>query len=159
MKSVFAKSLLAALLLLPGAAAFAKDYTVTSPSGDLAMTISAEGRLAWSLSVKGETVLSDNPIALNLKDGRILGKLPKVRKAATASRVESIEAPFYRQARFESAYNSLVLTFKDGWGLEVRAYDDGVAYRITTAFKEDFDITEMKRADRHHISMMISAIL
>ena len=142
MKSFFAKSLLTALSLLIGAAAFAKDYTVTSPSGDLAMTISAEGRLVWSLAVKGETVLSDNPIALKLKDGRILGKLPKVRKAATASRVESIEAPFYRQAKFESAYNSLVLTFKDGWGLEVRAYDDGVAYRITTAFKEDFEITD-----------------
>ena len=130
--------LLAALCL--GLTASAKDYSIKSPSGELEMTVSADSRLTWELTVKGETVLEDNPIALRLSDGRILGQLPRVRKAVTSSRAESFDAPFYRQAHLETAFNQLTLHFKDGWTLEARAYDDGVAYRFVTAFKEDASV-------------------
>lgn len=130
------------LSFLLASTAIAKNYTVKSPSGALEMTVSSESRLTWSLTVQGEQVLADNPIALKLSDGRVLGQLPKVRKATMTSHVESFDAPFYRQAHLETAFNCLVLTFKDGWSLEVRAYDDGVAYRFSTRFPGNLEILD-----------------
>ena len=122
-------------LLIVASVAFlplpAKDYKLGSPSGKLQLTVSVTDKTAWSLSVEGETVLKDNTVSMAI-DERTLGPDPKVVKVRKGSVSEHIVAPFYRQAEFDAAYNWLTLKMKGDWSLELRAYDDGIAYRFVT---------------------------
>ena len=127
-------------LLLP-LVAFAKDYSVTSPSGELKMYISVEGTTSYTLVVKGQTVLENCRIAMELEDGTVLGN-GEIRKDTRGSRVENIAALNYRQKEFTSVYNYLSLRFEGNYTLQVRAYDDGVAYRFVTSFPDDITVME-----------------
>ena len=109
----------------------AKDYVVASPSGHLQMTISVGSGTSWSLAVEGETVLKDNKVSMVI-DERALGADPRVLRVRKGAVSEHIVAPFYRQAEFDASYNWLTLKMKGDWSLELRAYDDGVAYRFVT---------------------------
>lgn len=123
------KTLLTLAALLCGLAIQAKDYTVTSPSGTLSWTLATTPGLQYSLTVGDVRVMDGCSLSMTLSDGNIPGAEVRIRKVKRASCKETIEAAFYRQARFEAAYNSLSLSFKNGWILEARAYDDGVAWR------------------------------
>lgn len=112
----------------------AKVYKVTSPSGKLGLSVSVGDKCTWSLEVGGEKVLDDNDLALEF-EGLTLGQGAKVLKQTRQSRSEHIVAPFYRQAEFDTKYNALTLKMKGGWSLELRAYDDGVAYRFATSMQ------------------------
>ena len=112
----------------------AKVYKVTSPSGRLALGVSVGEKCTWSLEVGGVKVLDDNDLALEF-EGLTLGQGAKVLKQTRQSRCEHIVAPFYRQAEFDTKYNALTLKMKGGWSLELRAYDDGVAYRFATSMQ------------------------
>ena len=128
MKKILLLLAVASLALQP---ITAKDYKVDSPSGQLQLTVSVGKSTSWSLAVGGKTVLKDNQISMAIDD-RVIGpdaKVVKVRKGAVS---EHIAAPFYRQAEFDAAYNWLTLKMKGDWSLELRAYDDGVAYRFVT---------------------------
>ena len=58
-----------------------------------------------------------------------------VRSSKTSVIKETIVAPFYRQKGFESTANQLDLKLGRDFGLQVRAYDEGVAYRFYTTQK------------------------
>ncbi len=118
----------ATLAILPVSA---KDYSLTSPSGKLQLSVSVSDKTAWRLSVNGETVLKDNKVSMTIDD-RILGENARVIKVRKGSVSERIRSPFYRQAEFDTRYNWLTLKMKADWSLEFRAYDDGIAYRFVT---------------------------
>jgi len=124
------------LLLLAGSiCSYSKDYKVTSPSGALEMCISVEDGVHWGLSVEGTKVMDGCGIGIQtlVQNGMAVksyGEGAKVSKVRSRSVSEHIVAPFYRQAEFDAEYGLLTLAFRGGWGIEARAYDDGVAYRI-----------------------------
>lgn len=120
----------------------AKQYELTSPSGVLKVTLTADEGLSYSLAVGGKTVMEDCALSMTLADGRVLGDSPKVSKVRRNSVTEVIEAPLYRQSSFKTSYNVIDVRFSGGWAVEFRAYDDGVAYRFITGFKEDFDVKD-----------------
>lgn len=64
-----------------------------------------------------------------------MGKNPKVVSHKLSNHKETIHAPFYRQQNFETAYQELNLKLKNGFGIILRAYDEGVAYRFYTQRK------------------------
>lgn len=104
------------------------------------MLVNTEPDLTYTLVAGGTIVLDNCRIGMSLSDGVVIGSDCIVRKDTRGSRAETIEAPFYRQSTFQTAYNYLSLRFEDGYTLQVRAYDDGVAYRFVTSFPEDIAI-------------------
>lgn len=120
----------------------AQEYNVASPSGKLNMTVQTGKSLSYSLSVDGETVMTDCAMSMTLADSRVLGHDARIRKAEKTAVNETIHSPFYRQSSFETAYNSLLLKFTGDWSLEIRAYDDGVAYRFLTDFRKNYDVKD-----------------
>lgn len=133
---IFALSVFA-VLSIP---AQSKDYKLSSPSGELKLTVSVTDSTKYSLEVKGVTVLKDCPLAMILEDGTTLGVGSKVRKNTRGSRSEFIDAPLYRQVKFEADYNYLRLSFEDDYILQFRAYNDGIAYRFITSFPENVTV-------------------
>jgi alpha-glucosidase len=85
-------------------------------------------------------VLATSPISITLAN-QVWGKNPKLKKENTRSVNEKISSPIYKKNEIKDAYNELTLSFADNYGLEFRAYDQGVAYRFTTTEKKEILIT------------------
>lgn len=118
----------------------AKDYTIASPNGELKMVISVEDSTRYKLWVKDRLVMKDSHISMTLADGTVLGVASSIRKDTRGSRTESINAPFYRQSAFNSSYNYLSLRYEGNYTLQVRAYNDGMAYRFVTSFPDEIEV-------------------
>ena len=118
----------------------AKIYTVTSPDGNLTMSINVDEKVTYTVKAGDATIVAPSTIALELQDGTLLGSNPKVSSVRKGSNSETIVAPLYRQSSFKSEYNSIKLKMRGNWGIEARAFNDGVAYRLFTTYKKDINI-------------------
>lgn len=114
-----------------------KQYRLTSPSGELAVEITAGAQTRWSLDMCGARVLEPSAISMTLDDGTVFGRGMKVRKAVRRSVDGNVTPVVYRQAQVREAYNELTLQCK-GYSIVFRAYDDGAAYRFVADRKAPF---------------------
>lgn len=126
--------------LLAVQAVTAKSYSLKSPNGVLEMKVEIAAQTHYSLMVGGEEVITPSRIAMEEESGVVLGDAMRVRKVSEGNKSEHIVAPLYRQAEFDAEYNYLTILSREGYSLELRAYNDGVAYRFVTAKKEDLTI-------------------
>jgi len=116
----------------------AKVYKVTSPNGQLSISINVEpAGISYSTAWNDSMLIAPSQIALHLHDNTIWGPGAKVVNAKQTSHKESITAPNYRQSSFISEYNRLLIQMKGCWAIETRAYDDGVAYRFVSSMQGD----------------------
>lgn len=122
---------------------FAKEYKLNSPSGNVGMIISVDKQdgIYGFVSLDGVQLMKFGPIMLDIEGVGVLGSNPKVRKSHRAV-VEEEFKPVVREKRaiVSNHYNELSLLFRNGFRLEFRAYDDGVAYRIRTEIEGDIQI-------------------
>jgi alpha-glucosidase len=113
----------------------------TSPSGIIAVTVTAGAELRWSVSVGGEPVLLPSRIALTLDGGRVLGA-PATVRAVGARSVDQVLRPVVRVKRAEvrDHFSERRIDFAGDYALIVRAYNDGVAYRFVTKLPGDIEV-------------------
>jgi alpha-glucosidase len=119
----------------------AQQYQVRSPDGRTRVEIQTGAQLTWSVTYGGTTLLEPSPLSLTLAPGRVLG--PGGRVARTRSRsVDQVIRPVVpeKNAAVPDRFAELRLEFRGGWGLVVRAYDDGVAYRFTTSLRDSVTV-------------------
>ncbi len=128
------------VFLLPFVQLNAKDFQVQSPDGKIIVTIKNTERIFYSVSFEGGEIISDSPISLTVNDG-ILGINAKVKRSHTEEVYREIH-PVVRQksAVITDHYNQLRLDFKRAYSLLVRVYDDGLAFRWETGFKDDITV-------------------
>ena len=139
------KKLLLTLLLFSAGTGIsaAKTYDLKSPDGKIAVRVDVGAdAVTYSISRDGKELIAPSPLSLTLADGRVLGQKATVRKASAKSVDETIEAPFYKRSIVEDRYNALTLTFKGDYGIDFRAYDDGVAYRFRTSMKGEITVAD-----------------
>ena len=128
----------------------AKDYTVSSPDGknvvtvtdDLKLIVSHDGRevltilpdLAIRESASGKAGLSQEQTQT----------FPGTKFTFAKSSViaEQIVTPFYRQRDLQTEGRQIKIKFANHFGLHIRAYDEGVAYRWYTTRKGETTITD-----------------
>jgi alpha-glucosidase len=110
------------------------DHQISSPSGDLTVTVSVGDVLTYSVAWRGSSLLEAAPISMTLGDGTVVGASAQVTDVRSSETNEAITpvAPT-KFSRVVDHYQELSLDFSSGWGLDVRAYDDGVAYRFRTS--------------------------
>lgn len=115
-----------------------KQYALSSPDGKLKVVLTADNTLFWSITHEETVVLKPSTIALNGIDAKSNKKVGiwedkvKVTKVARNSVNTSFATPFYKKAEVKDVYNQLSLTLRGGFQVEVRAYDEGAAYRIVS---------------------------
>lgn len=118
----------------------AKEFTVSSPSGKLAVKISVDEKITYSVLLNDAVLISPSEISMTLDDGTIFGQNAKAGKAKTASVSSEIVPVVNRKYnKIPDVYNSMIIPFKN-YSLEVRAYDDGVAYRWGVNRKDAFKV-------------------
>jgi alpha-glucosidase len=134
-------SLFFILLALTASYSYAKDYKVSSPDGKITLNVSPATDLNWSVSYDGKEVISSAKAGMALVDGRILGSGEKVKKV-TPGKINQILEPVvaYKRSKTEDNCNTLLIAFRSGVAIQFRAYNDGVAYRFETSFKDEISI-------------------
>ena len=137
------RNLTLSILLMFAFSAFAgKVYNISSPDGKIKTDISVGNDLKYSVSLDGKPVISESTLSMTLANGTVWGKDPKVAKVSKKSVDTEIPSPFYRADKLADKYNSTTISFKGGWGVEFRVYNDGVAYRFVSSQKKPLIIAD-----------------
>ncbi len=123
------------VLCLCCVAATAKTYTLTSPNGRLRAEVSDGVR--YSLYSDGVPLMTDCRAGIDIEGETWQGKILSARRG---SKRESVDATFYRQSRIEAECNTLTLSLGGGVSMELRAYNEGMAYRFATTRRDSFTV-------------------
>lgn len=115
-----------------------KKFVLTSPDGVLKAHISVGKEIAYSVLHGCDTVLSKSTIAMQLDKGRTFGVESRLSAHREKTVRQYLKSPFYKKKEIEDYYNLISLRFKDGFHLEFRAYNEGIAYRFVSMLREPF---------------------
>jgi len=108
---------------------------VKSPNGKIDMALESGAKISWSVKHENTEVIAPSNISLTLSDGVVLGKNAKVISAKNSKVNTSFATPIYKKKTVIDEYNQVIVNFKGDFGLILRAYNDGVAYRFFTRKK------------------------
>lgn len=142
MKTFFQSALFLALLW-PVTTVDAKDFVVTSPDGHLKATVSDTESLTWSIERDGTTVLAPSTISITTSTGQ-WGSARCVRKAQQRQISQSLPAFAYKRAQVEEQCTEMTLQCQGDFNLVVRAYNDGVAYRLVSKSRKPLRVVGEK---------------
>ena len=130
------------LFCLISLCASAGNYEVSSPNGKVKVTITTDEGVKWSVDYDGRQVLLPSAIDIRLSQGRKTYGLGKVGKVARYTVNGSFMNPFYKKLNISDAYGQLLMYTTEKFTIEVRAYDDGAAYRLISSNKKPLTVTD-----------------
>lgn len=142
-KSGFFRSyLLPVVFILINVIAFPNDtLRVKSPSGKIFVKVWMGKQLTYSISYDSKTVLEPSSVDLLLENGQSLSLNNSIRSSSVKKIKEQIISPVPEKRKIiPDIYNLLYITFRRPYIVEFRVYDDGVAYRISTLYKDSLHI-------------------
>jgi alpha-glucosidase len=132
----FRTALLAAALAVAAAPTRAAEHRVASPDGTIAAVVSDAGGLRLRVEMDGRAVLAPSPLGLELQGGAALGPAASVAKTEPSSHDRTWENRFGKRRTVRERWNQLRLALEEKggaprpFGLVVRVFDDGVAFRL-----------------------------
>ena len=135
------KTIVMSLFCLMAMTASAGNYEVSSPNGKVKVTVNTDETVKWAVDYDGKQVLLPSEIDICLTQGKKQLGLGKVGKVARYSVSSSFETPFYKKAKVDDAYGQLLLYTSQKFTIEVRAYNDGAAYRLISGNTKPLLIT------------------
>lgn len=132
------KSLFAALLIfvyLYGYTAGKKE--ISSPDGKIKLVAEAKDKLYYSVYYENKVLLAPSVINMTLADGTdIAGKID-FKKTTTRYNNSIIVSPVpEKRKHIPDIYNELTIRFKQPFTIIFRVYNDGVAYRFVSHYKD-----------------------
>lgn len=133
--------LLAVLLFLP-ATHHETKIRLSSPDERISLTVGIGRQISYEVCYDGHTVLEASPISLTLSDGTVWGSAPRLQRRSIRQVRNQLSAFAYKKSLVADEYNELSLQFREGFSLDFRVYDDGIAYRFVSRIKESFRIQD-----------------
>jgi hypothetical protein len=119
------------------------DYSCQSPGGDIRVMVTVDDEVRWSASYKGTPVLQDCRLGLQINGSERPGRPPQVLGVKTADVQETVTVPVPTRSReLRNHAHQLTVSFESGCALQVRAYDNGVAYRFLLAMPGEIEVTD-----------------
>lgn len=117
-----------------------KNIELKSPNGGLKVSVNISDKIYYSISSGDDLLLEKNHLQMSLRN-EVLGQNPKLTGSKKGQGNETIK-PYVslKYSSVKSNYNSLTLSFKGGYNVEFRAFDDGIAYRFITSKKDSIEV-------------------
>lgn len=113
-----------------------QSWQLRSPDGRINVNLHLSNGLHYSVQSEGYPLLENAAIDLQLTDGRALSKDARVRRTHSREVRNVLIAPVpEKRKQIPDHYNEWSLELRNGFGVEFRAYNDGVAYRLITQHK------------------------
>jgi len=145
MKKHFALLLTIALFVISGISA-QTSQNISSPNQKLKLKVDMSGDIIrYSISDERGVILNPSEISMEMMSGEVLGSNPlkSIRKGSRKSVDRMVASPLYRKDSIRDRYNELTLGYKQ-YKLVFRIYDNGVAYRFETFFKDSITVKNEK---------------
>ncbi|PUZ24699.1 alpha-glucosidase [Chitinophaga costaii] len=119
-----------------------KKLELHSPDGSIKLSLHIGDKIYYTLYSNEVALLSDNQLLLHLS-GETPGAAPHLLSASTSKGDDSLH-PYisWKYAAVRNQYNSLLLKFKGNYAVELRAFNDGVAYRFITSKKDSILVSQ-----------------
>ncbi|MCW3118652.1 MAG: alpha-glucosidase [Chitinophagaceae bacterium] len=115
----------------------ADTLQVYSPSGKICVKVWMENGLNYKIVHNNKTIMEPSLIDLVPENKPALSTNKSFRSSFLKKVSGEIISPVPEKRKIiPDIYNQLTLLFKQPYKIEFRAYDDGVAYRISTLFKD-----------------------
>jgi alpha-glucosidase len=136
--------LLVLLVIIPfGASAQSTRHVLHSPDGRTEAQVVISDSLTLEIAHNGQMLLLPSTLALEVAPRTTFGVAPVLLRSHADSSRETITPVVPEKRRvIPDDFNLLTLQFKGGFGLIVRAYNDGIAYRFTTELKDTIAVTD-----------------
>lgn len=143
-KRVFRQCFFLILFTLGCSTMYAADtLTVQSPSGKILVKVWVGQQLMYSVQHQQKALLTNSAIDMLLQDGRSLSSNLKIKSAKTIKVSEQIISPVPEKRKIiPDIYQQLSIQLRNSFEVIFRVYDDGVAYRIKTAFKDSIVVKD-----------------
>ena len=112
-----------------------KDYIVSSPDRKIQVKVSDGKELSWTVNFNNETILKPSRIAMTVKESNdVFGINVSAQKVNRRSVNEPFEVVVPTKFRkMQDNFNEMTLTFKGGYAVTFRVYNNGAAYRFETS--------------------------
>ena len=116
---------------------FAQQLQLLSPDKTIKISVQINNQLHYSVSVDDKPIINESLIDMQLSNGTALSKNLKIKSTKKKSINEVIVAqvPVSRK-NIPNICNELEINFKNNFAVIFRAYNDGIAYRVATYFKD-----------------------
>lgn len=121
----------------------ADTLTVNSPSGNIVVKIWAGSQLQYSVYHKQQALLSNAVIDMLLLNGPALSDDLRVKSVKKTKVADQLISPVPEKRKvIPDIYQQLSIQFRKPFAVIFRVYDDGVAYRIQTDFKDSIIVKD-----------------
>jgi alpha-glucosidase len=132
------KVLLLLVLSLFNLRALAGDsLTVLSPDRKIEVIVHHSGKLQYSIKFEGAYILKPSAINLLLENKKNLLEDLRISRSSLLAVNQIIVSPVpEKRKKIQDHYNELRIDFKQPYSLLMRVYNDGVAYRWATRFRD-----------------------
>jgi alpha-glucosidase len=120
--------------------AVSQSFDLKSPSGIILIRFSVDDSISYRLYIKNKEYVSASYVSLSLPV-KVLGKKSHISKMSTRSVNDIIVALVpQRRKNIPDIFNELTITFREGFSITFRAYDDAVAWRFSTTLKNEITV-------------------
>ncbi|MCK4852982.1 MAG: glycoside hydrolase family 97 protein [Bacteroidales bacterium] len=138
-------------VLIPGSslAVYAGNYELLSPDGRIKVNISSDRGIHFSVTRGDELIVRDASADMILNGMPLAGDVPGKARVKTI-RIEEVFKPVVpvKSSSVRNECNELLLSFRGRYAIRFRAYDDGIAYRFETSFREQL-VIDQEKLDLH----------
>ncbi len=117
-----------------------RAFDIKSPNGKIDLTLHIGKTISWSVKHEDTQIIMPSNISITLNNGVVLGNNAKVSNFKNTEVRSSFLTPIYKKRAVADDYNQLTINLKGNFGLVIRAYNDGVAYRFFTGQKGEMVI-------------------
>ena len=124
------KAMILSMFCLVAMGVSAGNYEVSSPNGKVKVEVNTDQKVTWSVTYDGKVVLCPSVIDIQLVQGQKATGLGKVGKVSSKQVRSSFQNAFYRKSTVQDEYGQMLMYTSQKMAIEVRAYDDGAAYRL-----------------------------
>ncbi len=116
---------------------YCQTKEISSPNGRIKIAVNLSNGLAYSVSFDNKEIVSLSAIDLIPSTEIANRKKAFLKKSIIKNIRETITSPVPEKRKLiQNNCNELTLTFKQNFSVTFRAYDDGIAYRFATFFKD-----------------------
>ena len=125
------------LLMIMAGSSFAapKSVIVSSPNGNLKVTVELSDKIKYSVSFKSKPIITPSNIAIELNNGKFLGYNPILSNKKTIAINSVINNVINgRRKSINDQYTQTTINLKENYSIVFRVYNEGVAYRFVTNF-------------------------
>lgn len=118
-----------------------KTLELFSPNEKIKIIVDIGAEISYSVLYENEEIICPSNISMTINDGLLLGRNAEL-KHIERKTIDEIIHPVVPEKRksINNKFNELKLFFNSDFGLNFRAYDDGIAYQFFTQLKSKIRI-------------------